>query len=84
MDDAYLGGEMRWGEGGTRRRGSPNKIPFVAAVATRDGKPTAIHLHRVESFTREQLKRYAATGLADGASVVSYASGLGRGGRRCG
>ena len=71
MDDAYLGGEMRWSEGGKRGRGSPNKIPFVAAVATRDGKPTAIHLRRVEGFTKEQLKRYAATGLADGASVVS-------------
>ncbi len=72
MDDAYLGGEMRWSEGGKRGRGSPNKIPFVAAVATtRDGKPTAIHLRRVEAFTKDQLRRYAASGLAAGAGVVS-------------
>ncbi len=35
MDDAYLGGELA----GKRGRGSPNKIPFVAAVETQDGKP---------------------------------------------
>lgn len=71
MDDAYLGGEMSRSEGGKRGRGSPNKIPFVAAVATREGKPTDIHLRRVDGFTKEQLKRYATTALAAGASVVS-------------
>jgi hypothetical protein len=44
---------MRWSEGGKRGRGPPNKIPFVAAVAVRDGKPTTIHLRRVEDFTRD-------------------------------
>lgn len=71
IDDAYLGGEMRWSEGGKRGRGSPNKIPFVAAVATREGKPTAIHLRRVEAFTKDQIARYAKAGLAPGADVVS-------------
>jgi transposase-like protein len=31
IDDAYLGGELKWAEGGRRGRGSPNKLPFVAA-----------------------------------------------------
>jgi hypothetical protein len=39
MDDAYLGGE----KAGKRGRGSPNKVPFVAAVETaQDGRPMKI------------------------------------------
>lgn len=71
IDDAYLGGEKRWSEGGKRGRGSPNKIPFVAAVATRDGKPLAIHLRRVDGFTKQQIGSYARTSLAADADVVS-------------
>lgn len=71
LDDAYLGGEKRWDEGGKRGRGSPNKIPFVAAVATREGKPVAVHLRRVTGFTKEQIGLYAKTSLAPGADVVS-------------
>ena len=37
IDNAYLGGEI---QGGTVGRGSPNKIPFVAAVLTTEsGQP---------------------------------------------
>lgn len=71
MDDAYLGGEKRWSEGGKRGRGSPNKIPFVAALATHEGKPVAVHLRRVAGFTKEQIGRYARAGLAPGSDVVS-------------
>lgn len=72
LDDACLGGEKRWGEGGKRGRGSPNKIPFIAAaVATREGKPVAIHLRRVTGFTKEQIGLYANASLAPGADVVS-------------
>jgi hypothetical protein len=71
IDDAYLGGERKLSEGGRRGRGSPNKLPFIAAVATRDGKPFALHLRRVEGFTKEQIKRYAERGLAPGTEVVS-------------
>lgn len=71
MDDAYLGGEKRWSEGGKRGRGSPNKIPFVAALATHEGKPVAVHLRRVAGFTKEQIGRYARVGLAPGSDVVS-------------
>lgn len=45
VDDAYLGGE-RPGVGG---RGSPNKVPIVAAVATNDqGSPVRAETGRVE------------------------------------
>lgn len=71
IDDAYLGGAKSWREGGKRGRGSPNKIPFVAAVATHEGRPLAIHLRRVESFTKQQIGRYAAACLAPGTTVVS-------------
>lgn len=71
IDDAYLGGEMKRAEGGKRGRGSPNKLPFVAAVATRDGRPVAVHLRRVEGFTKEQIGCYAKAGLAPGAAVMS-------------
>lgn len=37
IDDAYLGGEVHGGKAG---RGSPNKVPFVAAVQTTEsGQP---------------------------------------------
>ena len=39
LDDAYLGGERP----GKRGRGSENKIPFLAAVETRDEKPVRIN-----------------------------------------
>ena len=71
IDDAYLGGELKWAEGGKRGRGSPNKLPFVAALATREGKPVAVHLRRVEGFTKEQIGRYARASLAPGTAVVS-------------
>lgn len=71
IDDSYLGGEKKTAEGGRRGRGSPNKIPFVAALATRDGRPSALHLRRVEGFTKEQIRRYAKTSLAPGAQLVS-------------
>lgn len=71
IDDAYLGGELKRAEGGRRGRGSPNKLPFVAALATREGKPLAVHLRRVEGFTKEQIGRYAKASLAPGAAVVS-------------
>lgn len=71
IDDAYLGGEKKWVEGGKRGRGSPNKIPFVAAVATREGRPVAIHLRRVEAFTKQQIELYVRANLARDAEVVS-------------
>lgn len=47
VDDTYLGGEATHRPDDKRGRGASNKLPFLAAVATRDGKPSAIHLHPV-------------------------------------
>lgn len=71
IDDAYLGGERKVDEGGRRGRGSPNKQPFLAAVATRDSRPVAMHLRPLTGFTKEQIKRYAEASLAPGTEVVS-------------
>lgn len=55
IDDAYLGGEKarRPGESG---RGSPNKVPFVAAVETdAAGRPQRIAMQVLEGFTFEAI-----------------------------
>ncbi len=67
IDDAYLGGK----KAGKRGRGAGNKVPFVVAVATRDGKPTYIHLRPVVGFTKAALKTYGETSLAPDTRVVS-------------
>ncbi len=51
MDAAYLGGERA----GIRGRGSPNKGPLKAAVATREGRPGYLPMRRIEGFSRRAL-----------------------------
>ncbi len=67
IDDAYLGGEKP----GKTGRGAGNKVPFVIAVATREGKPTYMHLRTVAQFTKAALKAYGAASIAPGSLVVS-------------
>jgi transposase-like protein len=67
MDDAYLGGQRS----GKRGRGSENKIPFVAAVETIDGKPMTMHLRRVKGFRKSEITRYAKRSLIAGSLVTS-------------
>jgi len=67
IDDAYLGGEKP----GRTGRGAGNKIPFVIAVATRDGKPIFTHLRLVEGFTKAALKAYSERSIAPGSLVMS-------------
>lgn len=68
VDDAYLGGE-RSGVGG---RGSPNKVPIVAAVATNDeGHPMRVKLSPVASFTRQAIANWARANLVPGCDVRS-------------
>jgi transposase-like protein len=68
MDDAYLGGE----KAGKRGRGSPNKVPFVAAVeTTQDGRPMKIQLRRVRGFRQREIARYAQASLMAGSHVFS-------------
>lgn len=68
IDDAYWGGKKK----GKRGRGSPNKIPFVAAVEkTTDGRPTRIKLQMVAGFRKTELQKWATDHLAKGAAVLS-------------
>ena len=68
VDDAYLGGE-RPGVGG---RGSPNKVPIVAAVSTHDqGHPMRVKLSQVAGFTCEAITAWARTNLLPGCDVRS-------------
>lgn len=68
VDDAYLGGE-RPGVGG---RGSPNKVPIVAAVSTNDlGHPLRVKLKAVAAFTNEAITAWARTNLTPGCDVRS-------------
>ena len=68
LDDAYLGGE-RPGIGG---RGSPNKVPIVAAVSTNEeGHPLRVKISPVPSFTRETIATWAKANLLPGCDVRS-------------
>lgn len=71
IDDAYQGGE-RPGKVG---RGARNKVPFVVAVETRDGRPIYTQLRCVPAFTSAAIKDYAAASIELGSRVLS--DGLG-------
>lgn len=47
------------------------KVPFVAAVSTREGRPRHARLDVVPSFNRHNLAMWAAKAIAPTASVVS-------------
>ena len=69
IDDAYYGGEKR---GGKRGRGSENKTPFVAAVATNaSGHPTYMNFHVVKGFRAAEISRWAKKHLKAGSYVAS-------------
>jgi ribosomal protein L37AE/L43A len=71
IDDAYLGGEHR----GKRGRGSPNKVPFIAAVQTNDeGHPQLVRFDCVNGFTHDEIERWAQQALS--ASTVAHSDGL--------
>lgn len=72
VDDAYLGGERP----GTRGRGSPNKVPFVAAVQLNgQGLPKYVKVTPVPGFTLRAVADWALTALLPGTDVLS--DGLG-------
>lgn len=69
LDDAYWGGERR---GGKRGRGAPGKSPFVVAVqTTAEGRPHALRMSRVATFSSAELKRWAAKHVHPSCLVVS-------------
>ena len=68
VDDAYLGGE-RPGVGG---RGSPNKVPIVAAVSLNaEGHPPLVKRSPLSSFTQEAVKDWALANFEPGTNVLS-------------
>ena len=68
IDDAYLGGQR---SGGKTGRGSPNKVPFIAAVqTTAQGKPVLACFSQ-QPFTSEEVAIFAAKAISPSASVVS-------------
>lgn len=68
IDDAFLGGERT---GGKRGRGSENKVPFVAAVQTRKGRPVFARFDRLRNWRTPTLTDWAKGALSPGAHVVS-------------
>lgn len=68
VDDAYLGGERSGVANGQQWE---NKVPFIAAVATQEGRPQYIRLDLVPSFNRTTLQAWAQRVLAPDALVVS-------------
>ena len=72
IDDAYLGGEHHGGKPG---RGSPNKVPFVAAVQTTESGEAMLMCLAQCPFTKEAIGAFAAKSLAAPATLVS--DGLG-------
>ena len=74
IDDAYLGGE-RPAKPGKTGRSAEGKLPFVIAVATREGKPIHMHLRRVPGFDKTAIEAYARASIEPGSWVIS--DGLG-------
>jgi hypothetical protein len=72
IDDAYLGGEV---QGGAPGRGSPNKVPFVAAVQTTESGQAIVMCLSPRPFTKESIAEFAARSLVAPATLVS--DGLG-------
>jgi hypothetical protein len=69
IDDVYWGGECH---GEAPGRGSPNKTPFVAAVAkNHQGHPIALRMSVVEGFRKTELAAWAAKFIHPDSIVVS-------------
>lgn len=71
IDDAYLGGERK----GPPGRGSPNKVPFVAAVqTTEDGRPFYVRFDGSKGFDHFSIEAWSQQALA--VSTQAYSDGL--------
>lgn len=69
LDDVYWGGRCRGGKSG---RGSPNKVPFVAAVATdHDGHPRALRMSKLKGFRKSEIAKWTLKHIHPDAIVVS-------------
>jgi hypothetical protein len=57
VDDAYWGGERHDAKPG---RGSPNKVPFIVALArNHDGHPLGLRMGKVAGFRTTEAERFA-------------------------
>ena len=69
LDDAYWGGERHGEKPG---RGSPNKVPFVAVVATnRAGCPLVMRMSRVKGFQKSEIEAWARKHIDASSLVIS-------------
>jgi transposase-like protein len=68
IDDAYLGGEYHGGKPG---RGSPNKVPFVAAVQTTESGQPIFVCFSPRPFTKESIDEFRDRSLAAPCTLVS-------------
>lgn len=69
VDDAYWGGECH---DATPGRGSPNKVPFIAALAcNHDGHPIHLRMGKVEGFRTSEVLRFAKRHFDPNAIVVT-------------
>lgn len=72
IDDSYLGGEVHGAKAG---RGSPNKVPFVAAVETTEAGQAKFICLSPRPFTSEAIRDFASRSLGAPATMIS--DGLG-------
>jgi hypothetical protein len=72
IDDAFLGGERH---GGKRGRGSPGKVPLLAAVQTEQGRPISAKLTRVAAHRGDIVASWAESHLDKDSSILT--DGLG-------
>jgi hypothetical protein len=69
VDDAYWGGERHGAKSG---RGSPNKVPFIAALpCDEDGHPIGLRLGKVAGFRKTEVERFAKRHLDLNAIVLT-------------
>lgn len=66
--DDHLGGEH---SSGRRGHGSENKVPFISAASTRDGRPRCVRFDPVASFTNHAVADWAKRALAQNAQTAS-------------
>jgi hypothetical protein len=69
VDDAYWGGERHGAKPG---RGSPNKVPFIAALSCNAaGHPIGLRLGKVTGFRKREVERFAKRHFDPHAIVLS-------------
>ena len=71
VDDALLGGRQGVTGGGKQGRGGSNKIPFVPAVETRDGRPQRVQFLPVATHSQVEIARIAKAHFEPGSTIVS-------------